>query len=450
MNRRMALMFGFLTAGLAPASTRAQDDPFDTPPPKPKPKRTTKPVSTDELDFADDSPKGTREPLVSGSSDPLSDTPPDNFKGEVGHSWKNFDISNYAIAAATPDNPKPQNSIVEWIFRRTGSTIWHGEKIAVLSAGKSQIRAYHHPKVLKVVQEYVERFTRATADTLSVRVRFVAAQDTRWRYAVHGRLKRIGTGPQGQQLWTISADDANLIRAQMMLYQGFKLLADRTFKMLNGQTTTMETADVVDFMASTQSEGASGVGAQPRTDQLKEGAFLRFSPLLTYDGDAVDAAIDFRATTVKRLIRTKVLAKRDVGPADVNIDVPEVVETRLNRTVENWTLGQTLVISAGITPGILQSKTGFMNLRVPGTVPTDTELLVFIDIEPERKSTRSTKRRDSSASQNSLDDERPSQSSKQRNLPADDNPFGDDETLPEEADPATDQVTRRRTSRDDF
>ena len=153
---------------------------------------------------------------------------------------------------------------------------------------------------------------------------------------------------------------------------------------------------------------------------------------------------------MKRLIRTKVLAKRDVGPADVNIDVPEVVETRLNRTVENWTLGQTLVISAGITPGILQSKTGFMNLRVPGTVPTDTELLVFIDIEPERKSTRSTKRRDSSASQNSLDDERPSQSSKQRNLPADDNPFGDDETLPEEADPATDQVTRRRTSRDDF
>jgi hypothetical protein len=46
-----------------------------------------------------------------------------------------------------------------------------------------------------------------------------------------------------------------------------------------------------------------------------------------------------------------------------------------------------LLISGGITPGILQSKTGFLNLRVPGTVPTDTELLVFIDVEPIRDRT---------------------------------------------------------------
>jgi hypothetical protein len=188
---------------------------------------------------------------------------------------------------------------------------------------------------------------------------------------------------------------------------------------------------VLDFVASTQSDGAAGVGAQPKTDQLKEGAFLRFSPLLTYDGDAVDAALEFRATTVKRLIRTKILAKRDVGPADVNIDVPEVVETRLNRTIENWTLGQTLMITAGITPGILQSKTGFMNLRVPGTVPTDTELLVFIDVEPDRKSNRSAKKRNAAPT-------------------GDDDPFDSEDPAARDPEPASPKVSRRKTTRDDF
>ena len=439
MNRRMALMLGFLTGGLAPAWLRAQDD-LDSDP-APKRKRPVKRAAADDSEFSDDP--------TAGSHDDPGVSPPENFKDEIGHSWKSFDIARYASLAYSPENPKPQNAIVEWIFRRTGSSLWHGEKIAVLSAGKAQLRAYHNPKVLKVVEEYVERFTKATADVLSVRVRFVAAQDTRWRYAVHGRLKRIGTGPQGQQLWTISPDDANLVRTQMMLYQGFKLLADKTLKMLNGQTLSVETSDVLDFVASTQSDGAAGVGAQPKTDQLKEGAFLRLSPLLTYDGDAVDAAIEFRAATVKRLIRTKVLAKREVGPADVSIDVPEVVETRLNRTVENWTLGQTLMISAGITPGILQSKTGFMNLRVPGTVPTDTELLVFLDIEPDRKSNRSATKRRTTDPDTADTSSRPA-----RKRPVDPDPdadpFGSDDPAPRDADAASAKVSRSRTARDDF
>ncbi len=461
MNRRMALMLGFLTGGLAPSLSRGQDD-LEDPLPKSKPKKTTRPVSNSDSDVFDDGAAGSREPL--------QDSPPD-FRPEVGHSWKNFDIANYASLGYSPENPKPQNAIVEWIFRRTGSAVWHGEKIAVLSAGKAQLRAYHNAKVLKVVQEYVERFTRATADVLSVRVRFVAAQDTRWRYSVYNRLKRIGTGPQGQQLWTISADDANLVRTQMMLYQGFKLLADKTVKVLNGQTLLIETADDLNFVSSTQSEGASGVGAQPKTDQLKEGAFLRFSPLLTYDGDAVDAAVDFRATTVKRLIRTKVLAKKDVGPTDVTIDVPEVVETRLNRTVENWTLGQTLLISAGITPGILQSKTGFMNMRLPGTVPTDTEMLVFIDIEPDRKSNRSKSKRDPAMDDSTFDDPPPRSSTKRPSNPtpkdegefddppprssrqpaprSEPSPFDEEDPFTNDS-PAPEQVTRSRTSRDDF
>ncbi len=123
------------------------------------------------------------------------------------------------------------------------------------------------------------------------------------------------------------------------------------------------------------------MGFQPKADQLEEGVTLRMSPLLTFDGDALDAAIELTANTVKSFHRTRVIAPREVGPNEITIDVPEVTESRLNQTVKGWPLGQTLLISAGIQPGILQSKGGFLNLRIPGTVPSGTELLVFLDAE---------------------------------------------------------------------
>jgi hypothetical protein len=65
----------------------------------------------------------------------------------------------------------------------------------------------------------------------------------------------------------------------------------------------------------------------------------------------------------------------------MTIDVPEVSETRMNQTLAGCKLGETLVVAAGIQPGVLLSKGGFMNLRLPGTTPSKTEFLVFLDIE---------------------------------------------------------------------
>jgi hypothetical protein len=151
--------------------------------------------------------------------------------------------------------------------------------------------------------------------------------------------------------------------------------------MVNGQTLKVLTTGLQGYTAGIQRDNAVGLGFQPHAEQLEEGVTLRLSPLLTFDGDTIDAAIELTANTVKGFHRTKVIAPREVGPAEMTVDVPEVVGSRLNQTVKGWPLGQTLLISAGIQPGILQSKGGFLNLRIPGTVPTSTELLVFLDAE---------------------------------------------------------------------
>ena len=150
----------------------------------------------------------------------------------------------------------------------------------------------------------IERFTNAVNDFLSIRVRFVAAVDTRWRYAVYSRLTPVGSGPQGQQIWTLKVEDAAFVLAQMQVYQGFRLLTDQKVEMVNGQTLTVKTSEPRGFTGGIQRDSAVGLGFQPKAEQLEEGVTLRLSPLLTFDGDSLDAAIDLTANTVKSLHRT--------------------------------------------------------------------------------------------------------------------------------------------------
>jgi len=376
MNRRTAMLLTMLMGGLVPKGLLAQGTGRKTSaagrgrgaamePPR---KRRT-PADEPETGAADDPSEGsTGEP---------ADPPPQ--LSEPGQHWRQFDISRYT--GLDHRQPHPQNALVEWVFRRTGTSPWHGDKVAVLSASRTRIRAYNDAKHLEQTAEVIERFTNAVSDFLSVRVRFVAAVDTRWRYAVYSRLTPVGSGPQGQQIWTLKIEDAAFVLAQMQVHQGFRLLTDQKLDMVNGQTLTVETSEARGFTGGMQRESANGLGFQPKADQLEEGVTLRLSPLLNFDGDALDAAIDLTANTVKSLHRTRVIAPREIGPAEITLDVPEVTESRLNQTVKGWPLGQTLLISAGIQPGILQNKGGFLNMRIPGTVPSGTELLVFLDAQ---------------------------------------------------------------------
>ena len=375
MNRRKALWFGTLSSAMLPAVLRGQEF---------RSAGSDRSTRIDPNDDFDDSrgTGGIPEPAV-----PYRDSPatageglPADFPTERGQIFRSWDISRYT---SLPHNDsKPENALVEWIFRRTGSSAWHGENISVLSVSRAQLRAYHNPRVIDQVAEMVARFADAQpSDFLKIRIRVVTAADTRWRYAVATRLTPIAIGEQGQQVWSLGVEDAAMVRTQMQVYQGFKLLIDQEITMINGQTLTVAKELDIEYISGPQRDSAVGLGYQPAPAKIKEGGTLRISPLLTYEGDAIDLALDLKVNTVQKLHPTKILTTREMGPTDMTIDVPEVTQTRLNQTISNWKLGQTLVMTAGIHPGVLQSKNGFLNLRIPGTVPTKTEVLVFLDAE---------------------------------------------------------------------
>jgi len=384
MDRRTAMFLTMMLGGLIPRGLRAQASGRNASGKSKSSKRVAlQPVKS----YPDDeelSPSNSDENLKEGEDSPA------NIPTEAGQQWRHINIADYVGLIHKSSNP--QSAIIEWIFRRTGTTPWHGDQLAVLTATRTQLHVLHNAKILKQVDEVVERFTHAESNLLSIRVRFVAAVNPRWRYAVYSRLTSVGSGPQGQQIWTLNSEDSASVMTQMQVYQGFKLLTDQKVEMVNGQTLKITTSETRGFTGGLQREAAAGLGFQPKAEQLEEGVTLQLSPLLTFDADAIEAAISLTANTVKTLHRVKVIAPREIGSSEMSIDVPEVIESRLNQTVKSWPLGKTLLISAGIQPGILLPKNGFLNLRIPGTTPTETELLVFLDAEVVREQTASRPR----------------------------------------------------------
>jgi hypothetical protein len=369
MNRRTAMLLTMLLGGLTPLELLAQT--------RPRRASSSAPPRGKTLTPAGDQEGGSDADEKDERNAGAADDPPAVFGHESGFQWKSYDIARYTRVAQGQQNP--QKAIIEWIFRRTGTADWHGDKIAVLCASKTQLKAYNSPEILKQVGEIVERFTDATEDVLKVHVRFFVASDTRWRHSVFSQLTPVGTGPQGQQIWTLRMADASLVISQMQIQQGFRKLADEQVDMVNGQVLTIRTVEPRTFAGGMQRESAAGQGYTPRADKLDESIILKLSPLLTFEGDSVDASIDLTVNTVRTFHRTKVIAPREMGPPEMSIDVPEVSQTHLDQTVKNWPLGQTLLITGGIHPGILDKKGGW--LGTPFGAPTSTEVVVFLDAE---------------------------------------------------------------------
>ena len=392
MNRRMALALTLLSGVLWPTRLRAQD-PEDRRDRDPAELRKKRPGGVRAARSEDDIPS------IDDPEPPAEEAaPPADVKAEAGFTKRTWNIAKYTAIAGDSRNPHPEARIIDWIFRSpgTGSAEWHGEKVAMLSASRNQIMAYHSPRTLKKVGMVVERFTDPYHGTnvFNIRARFLRAADTRWRYLSHTRMQMVESGPQGQRVWTMSPGDAAVLLTQMRELSGFETLVDQKEKLANGQNLSIDRTAPVSYTAGAQRDGASGLGFSPTVEQLEEGVWLTISPLLTYDGGAIDLAIDLRTNIVQRMIKTSILTRREVGPGDMTINVPEVTETRFNRAITGWKLGTTLVISAGITPGILEDKGGFLGL--PGTRPTDRELIVMLDAEAVGESPRPGRGRDGS------------------------------------------------------
>ena len=69
---------------------------------------------------------------------------------EHGQVWREYDISPYTLRVR--DVAKPEQAIIDWVLRETGTEVWFAEPLGILNASSTTLRVYHTPEMQERVR----------------------------------------------------------------------------------------------------------------------------------------------------------------------------------------------------------------------------------------------------------------------------------------------------------
>ena len=298
--------------------------------------------------------------------------------------WREYNLNAYTSRQNSA--ARPEQAVVDWIIRQTGEDAWHGEDVAVLSAGRGKLRVFHVPDVQDQVTEIVDRFVRPVQWQVAMKFELLACTDLNWRSGLVHLMKPVVGGQEGQQIWVMAPEDAALVRERLRRGGQARVIRQQSVAASNGQSATIEAGQPVSYVSGLQLAGGAFTAYNPVIGRLDEGIKLHVTPLWTADGRAVEARFLLATRAVRKLHTAQSAAPLNTGNQNTTVQVPEVSATALDQTLR-WPTSQVLVISAGVQPPMRDSKRGLLNMS-----GSPTELVVIAELEPPTPSRGATAR----------------------------------------------------------
>jgi len=90
---------------------------------------------------------------------------------DAGQYWMEYDLRPYTSRLKTMD--RPQQALLDWILRDTGTDVWFNEPAGVLTADRSTLRVYHNEGMQKTVQQVYEKFVNGTTEPQTFALRII-------------------------------------------------------------------------------------------------------------------------------------------------------------------------------------------------------------------------------------------------------------------------------------
>jgi hypothetical protein len=119
-------------------------------------------------------------------------------------------------------------------------------------------------------------------------------------------------------------------------------------------------------------------GFEPQMGQFDEGFKLEFSPLLSLDGQVVDAVLRCEIDRIEKMIPVKIDVPTVAAPRQrQEIEVPQPIGTRLHERFR-WPADRVLLISLGVVPAPVPGPPGGINVPLLSD-PTRADLLIFVE-----------------------------------------------------------------------
>ena len=267
---------------------------------------------------------------------------------DAGQVWREYDIRSFT--RRLPDSGKPEQLVVDWILRETGTNTWFGEPLGVLSANREIVRIYHTPRIQETVKQVIDRFLNTRSEANQVNVRLVTVDDPNWRIKALPMLTSVKTQTPGIEAWLLSLENSSLLLYELEKRMDFQEHNSPNLTIYSGQTHTIKSTRPRTFNKAVTGGGL----ADPfNVDTVDEGFILQISPLIGKDGRTMDAVIKCGVDQIEGFTPLWLDGADQLGVRQrLQLQIPQISSWRLHERFR-WPTDSVLLISRGLvaTPG---------------------------------------------------------------------------------------------------
>jgi hypothetical protein len=327
-----------------------------------------------------------RQPPRSSSEPPK---PLSNFSlpNTAGQQWVEYDIRAYTKTVKNQE--RPQQALVDWILRETGTDTWFGETAGALTADKNTLRVYHTPAIQQKVAQLCERFVNGVSEPQVFGLRIIQIGNPQWRAKAFGMMRSIPSTSTGVQAWLMPKENGAILLSQLRERNDARELQAVDIPLFNGQLQALEQLRSRNYLKEyVRNPTAAYPPWTPVSSEVKEGFRLQVSPLMSLDNRTADLMLKCEIDQVERLSQVRI--DLPMGAAQTqytNIEVPQIVSWRLQERI-SWPTDQILMLSCGIVAApngssdnsLMTNPPSFLGLnRVIPTVGSRSDALLWLE-----------------------------------------------------------------------
>lgn len=264
-----------------------------------------------------------------------------------GQQWVEYDIRPYTQNLKNVE--RPQQVIIDWIIRETGTDVWFNEPMGILNADRSSLRVYHNADMQKKVAQIYEKFVNGLIEPQVYGLRLITVGNPNWRTKATGLMRSAPVETPGVQAWLMPKENSAIFMAQLRTRIDVREMQAIDIQMVNGQSQTLEQLRSRNYLREYQRNATSTWPPfTPVSDEIQEGYKLQFSPLMSLDGRSVDLMLKCEIDQVERLNNVTIDLQVPLSqPQSVQIEVPQLVSWRLHERFR-WPSDQVLLLSCGV------------------------------------------------------------------------------------------------------
>ncbi len=298
-----------------------------------------------------------------------------------GQTWRTYDISPYTKEHR--NKPKPQQLIVDWILRETGTEIWFSRPMGILSADNESLRMYQTPEIHKIAEPIINRFLSKETKSHVFGIRLVTLTSPNWRTKAYARMQPVKVQSPGVEAWLISREDAAVMLGEVRKRSDFREHSSPNLLIRNGDSHTIQKMRPIAYTRAVRSvptTDGTPASSFPDVATVNEGFELKISPLMTVDGTHADAIVKMTTHQVENMKKVSVPAPSDSNPRQMaSIEVPQTSSWKLHERF-HWPADQILVVSCGVvaSPGPDGNRN---SLGIPRlfTTPPRADAILIVD-----------------------------------------------------------------------